>query len=188
MPVLGWRWLLALSSAPCFFLLIFFPLTPESPRYLCARGRTMDATVILERIARMNGGALPPGILIYTPEKLVDNNHGTSETALLIAENNAGIEGDTSPKTSAIVAFQALWSYDLRRSTFLLWFLYLANFFAYYGIILLTSELSNGRRCASVRTYLVQPKSSNLYRDVLLTSLAGIVFIFTHPLLIHHPP
>lgn len=173
MPVLGWRWLLALSSAPCFVLLIFFPLTPESPRYLCSRGRTMDATVILERIARMNKGTLPPGVLIFRPEKHVDNNLGTSETALLIAEDNTGIEEDTSSKSSGIVAFQALWSYDLIRSTFLLWFIYLANYFTYYGVILLTSELSNGkRRCASVRTHLMQPNSGNLYRDVLVTSLA----------------
>lgn len=136
----------------------------------------MDATVILERIARMNKGTLPPGVLIFRPEKHVDNNLGTSETALLIAEDNTGIEEDTSSKSSGIVAFQALWSYDLIRSTFLLWFIYLANYFTYYGVILLTSELSNGkRRCASVRTHLMQPNSGNLYRDVLVTSLAGII-------------
>ncbi|CAN6225751.1 unnamed protein product [Urochloa humidicola] len=173
MPILGWRWLLALSSAPCFVLLIFFPLTPESPRYLCSRGRTMDATVILERIARMNKGTLPPGILIYTQEKLVDNSLGTSETALLIAQDISGTEENTSSRTSGSVASQAFWPYDLIRSTFLLWFLYLANYFAYYGIILLTSELSSGRRrCASARIHLMQPKSTNLYRDVLVTSLA----------------
>ncbi|KAJ1291525.1 hypothetical protein BS78_02G321600 [Paspalum vaginatum] len=173
MPVLGWRWLLALSSAPCIVLLIFFPLTPESPKYLCSRGRTIDATVILERIARVNKGTLPPGILIYTPEKHVDSNHGTSESALLIAEDNAGIEEDKSSMTSDVLTFQALWSYDLIRLTFLLCFIYLANYFAYYGVILLTSKLSNGgRACASSRTHLMQPNSGNLYRDVLVTSLA----------------
>lgn len=136
----------------------------------------MDATVILERIARMNEGTLPPGILIYRPEKHVDNNVGTSETALLIAEDNAVTEEDTSSKSSGIVAFQALWSYDLIRSTFLLWLIYLATYFTYYGVILLISELSNGRRtCASVRTHFVEPNSGNLYRDVLVTSLAGII-------------
>ncbi|WVZ66420.1 hypothetical protein U9M48_015637 [Paspalum notatum var. saurae] len=173
MPVLGWRWLLALSSAPCIVLLVFFPLTPESPRYLCSRGRTMDATVILERIARVNKGTLPPGILIYTPEKNVDSNLGTSESPLLLAEDNTGIEEDRSSMTSDVLTFQALWSYDLMRSTFLLCFMYVANYFAYYGVILLTSELSNGRRaCASSRTHLMKPNSDNLYRDVLVTSLA----------------
>ncbi|CAM0145306.1 unnamed protein product [Urochloa decumbens] len=37
MPILGWRWLLALSSTPCFILLIFSSVVPESPRYLCSR-------------------------------------------------------------------------------------------------------------------------------------------------------
>ncbi|CAL5083594.1 unnamed protein product [Urochloa decumbens] len=84
----------------------------------------------------------------------------------------AGTEENTSSKTSDIVALQALSSYDLIRSTFLLWFLYLANYFAYYGVILLTSELSNGRRRCASGSHLMQPKSSDLYRDVLLTSLA----------------
>ncbi|KAL6656800.1 hypothetical protein ACP70R_004580 [Stipagrostis hirtigluma subsp. patula] len=173
MPRLGWRWLLALSATPCVILLIFFPLTPESPRYLCSRGRTMDATIILERIARMNNKTLPPGILTYNPEKYIETNPSTSETALLIADDHAGIEADTSAKPSGIVTFQALRSKDLIKTSFLLWFVYVANYFAYYGVILLTSELSNGgRQCASVGTHLVQPKDANLYRDVLVTSLA----------------
>lgn len=132
----------------------------------------MDATVILERVARMNKGTLPPGILICTPEKRIDNNL-TSETALLVAEDNAGIEENRSSNTSDVLAFQALWSYDRIRSTFLLSFIYLANNFAYYGVISLTSELSNGRRtCASSKTHLMQPNSGNLYKNVLVTSLA----------------
>ncbi|KAK3125430.1 hypothetical protein QOZ80_7BG0604820 [Eleusine coracana subsp. coracana] len=39
LPILGWRWLLALSSLPCFIVLFFFGLIPESPRYLCSRVR-----------------------------------------------------------------------------------------------------------------------------------------------------
>lgn len=175
MPVLGWRWLLALSSIPCFALLIFFPLTPESPRYLCSRGRTTDATIILEKLARMNNRALPPGILTYTPVKLVDNNLDTSEAPLLTAEDDAGIEEATSSKPSVTVPFQSLWSHDLIKSSILLWFVYVANYFGYYGIILLTSELSKGAtRCESVGSPLMQLKGANIYRDVLVTSLAGM--------------
>ncbi|TVU38325.1 hypothetical protein EJB05_11688 [Eragrostis curvula] len=173
MPVLGWRWLLALSSAPCLILLIFFPLTPESPRYLCSRGRIMDATIILEKIARMNNRALPLGMLTYTQEKRVDNNLDTSETPLLTAEDEAGIEQAKSSKPSGSVQFQALWSSDLIRSSFLLWFVYVANYFGYYGVILLTSELSKGGgRCISAEAPLMQPKGAHIYRDVVVTSLA----------------
>ncbi|BAF21967.1 organic cation/carnitine transporter 7 [Oryza sativa Japonica Group] len=174
MPVLGWRWLLALSSAPCFILFIFFPVTPESPRYLCSVGRTMDARVILEKIARMNNSSLPPGILTYASTRRIDKVLDDSETALLITEDGgSGIDEHTSSKPGGITALRESWSYDLIRSTFLLWFVYLANYFAYYGVILLTSELSNGqRRCASVGINFMQPKDANLYRDVLVTSLA----------------
>ncbi|KAF0905928.1 hypothetical protein E2562_008953 [Oryza meyeriana var. granulata] len=174
MPVLGWRWLLALSSAPCFVLLVFFPLTPESPRYLCSVGRTMDATVILEKIARMNSSSLPPGILTYGPKKKADKRLDNSETALLITEEgNSGIDENSSSKPTGINAPREFWSHDLIRSTFLLWFIYLANYFAYYGIILLTSELSNHQSwCTSVGTNFMQSKDVNLYRDLLVTSLA----------------
>uniref|UniRef100_A0A0E0ALN1 Major facilitator superfamily (MFS) profile domain-containing protein n=1 Tax=Oryza glumipatula TaxID=40148 RepID=A0A0E0ALN1_9ORYZ len=177
MPVLGWRWLHALSSAPCFILFIFFPVTPESPRYLCSVGRTMDARVILEKIARMNNSSLPPGILTYASTRRIDKVLDDSETALLITEDGgSGIDEHTSSKPGGITALRESWSYDLIRSTFLLWFVYLANYFAYYGVILLTSELSNGqRRCASVGINFMQPKDANLYRDVLVTSLAGLV-------------
>lgn len=62
---LTWRWLLALTAIPCFLLLPFFGITPESPRYLCAQNRISDATLVLERIAETNQAALPPGVLVY---------------------------------------------------------------------------------------------------------------------------
>uniref|UniRef100_J3MM86 Uncharacterized protein n=1 Tax=Oryza brachyantha TaxID=4533 RepID=J3MM86_ORYBR len=124
----------------------------------------------------MNNSSLPPGTLTYVPKKRVNKRLNNSETALLIIEEgNSGIDEDTRSKPSGITALGESWSYDLIRSTFLLWFIYLANYFAYYGVILLTSELSNGQsRCTSVRTKFMQPKDANLYKDVLVTSMAGM--------------
>ncbi|CAI9786776.1 unnamed protein product [Fraxinus pennsylvanica] len=64
MPRLGWRWLLALSALPSSLLLLFYFMTPESPRYLCAKGRKGDALAILEKIAQVNGRKLPSGVLV----------------------------------------------------------------------------------------------------------------------------
>lgn len=64
MPKLGWRWLLGVSALPSLALLIFYRMTPESPRYLCMRGRRSDALAILEKIARVNGRNLPSGVLV----------------------------------------------------------------------------------------------------------------------------
>ncbi|TVU38330.1 hypothetical protein EJB05_11693, partial [Eragrostis curvula] len=141
MPILGWRWLLGLSSLPCFILLIFSGLIPESPRYLCSRGRTSDAMLVLERIARMNNRSLPPGILTSDLKRRVDHKIGAS----------------------SIFQF----------------------FFAYYGIVLLVSEVSNGNRsCASVGPHLTQPKDSNLYINVLVTSFAEFPGLLVAALLV----
>ncbi|XP_062190760.1 organic cation/carnitine transporter 7-like [Phragmites australis] len=173
MPILGWRWLLALSSSPCFILLIFSTLVPESPRYLCSRGKISEAMLVLERIARMNNRALPPGILTSDPKGRVDNNLDASVTTVLIMPEDSPRIDDTSSKSNGINAFLALWSRDLIRSTLLLWLVTFASFIAYFGIILLTSELSNGKRtCGSVGPHLMRTKDSSLYINVLVTSFA----------------
>ncbi|TVT99744.1 hypothetical protein EJB05_54869 [Eragrostis curvula] len=176
MPILGWRWLLGLSSLPCFILLIFSGLIPESPRYLCSRGRTSDAMLVLERIARINNRSLPPGILTSDLKRRVDHKIGASVTTLLLMpEDNHRIDDNTSSKSDGINEFRALWSHELIRSTLLLWLVYFSIFFAYYGIVLLVSEVSNGNRsCASVGPHLTQPKDSNLYINVLVTSFADL--------------
>ncbi|CAL5086034.1 unnamed protein product [Urochloa decumbens] len=54
MPILGWRWLLALTSSPYFILLIFSCLMPESPRYLCSREfpGNLLAALLVDRVGR----------------------------------------------------------------------------------------------------------------------------------------
>uniref|UniRef100_K4A218 Major facilitator superfamily (MFS) profile domain-containing protein n=1 Tax=Setaria italica TaxID=4555 RepID=K4A218_SETIT len=150
MPILGWRWLLALTSSPYFVLLIFSCLIPESPRYLCSRGKINEATL------------------------RSDNLDASVTTLLLMPEDGLGTDENISSKShSTNNAFQALWPRDLTVSTLLLWLVKFACFFAYYGIILLTSKVSDGKRiCTSVGTHVVQPKDSSLYINVLVTSFA----------------
>ncbi|TKW35430.1 hypothetical protein SEVIR_2G371700v4 [Setaria viridis] len=161
MPILGWRWLLALSSTPCFILLIFSSVIPESPRYLCSRGKINEAMLVLERIARMNNKALPPGTVTSEPKRIDDNYDPSVTTVLLMTEDR--LDDDTSTKSNSKSIFRAFWSRDLIRSTLLLWLVYFASYFAYYGLVYLISELSSGRS---------QPKDSSLYINVLVTSFA----------------
>nr|TKV91116.1 hypothetical protein SEVIR_9G074150v2 [Setaria viridis] len=99
MPILGWRWLLALSSTPCFILLIFSSVIPESPRYLCSRGKINEAMLVLERIARMNNKALPPGTVTSEPKRIDDNYDPSVTTVLLMTEDR--LDDDTSTKSNS---------------------------------------------------------------------------------------
>ncbi|CAI5500739.1 unnamed protein product [Closterium sp. Naga37s-1] len=61
LPVLGWRWLIVLSSLPLLLPLLLFPLLPESPRFLLVKSRPSDALAVLQHVARLNRRALPAG-------------------------------------------------------------------------------------------------------------------------------
>ncbi|XP_052238699.1 putative transporter SVOPL [Dreissena polymorpha] len=63
-PRLGWRWLLALSSIPCFAIIVLFRYLPMSARYLVGAGRKEEAFRILQSIAKINKTQLPEGELV----------------------------------------------------------------------------------------------------------------------------
>ncbi|XP_063744912.1 synaptic vesicle 2-related protein-like isoform X3 [Eleginops maclovinus] len=76
-----------------------------------------------------------------------------------------------------------------RRTTLLLWFIWFANAFSYYGIVLLTTELFQaGQPCTAIQGAKIEPScsleckylTSGDYKDLLWTTLAefpGILFI-----------
>uniref|UniRef100_A0ACD5X5E9 Uncharacterized protein n=2 Tax=Avena sativa TaxID=4498 RepID=A0ACD5X5E9_AVESA len=174
---LNWRWLLVFTAIPCFLLLPFFGTTPESPRYLCAQNRMSDATLVLERIAMINQAALPPGILTYNHEREVDHSTLACETdhLLPVREKECTDVNAMSSKSGSVAALRSLLSRNLRRSTLLLWFAFYANSFAYYGLVLLTAQLSNANRsCASGLRYVKSEQDTSLYKDTFITSLAEI--------------
>ncbi|XP_058113435.1 organic cation/carnitine transporter 7 isoform X2 [Magnolia sinica] len=176
MPTFGWRWLLALSALPSSILLLFYGIAPESPRYLCMKGRTAAAHHVLDQIARMNKANLPPGMLVSSHNIELDENCIPVEdtTHLLPAER-------PEPTISKNVEFQKggstllfmLFSPKLVKSTLLLWMVFFGNAFAYYGLVLLTSVLSSGSgKCKSNSLDLENHKDDSLYKNVLITSFA----------------
>ncbi|KAK3736284.1 hypothetical protein QZH41_020745 [Actinostola sp. cb2023] len=64
MPTLGWRWLLFFSSLPLIVLLVLLKFIPESPRFLVGSGQNDKALEILQKVAKDNKAALPPGKLV----------------------------------------------------------------------------------------------------------------------------
>ncbi|KAK8995139.1 hypothetical protein V6N11_069587 [Hibiscus sabdariffa] len=89
MPRLNWRWVLGFSSVPSFALLFLYGVAPESPRYLCLKGRTDDALQILQKIASVNRTKLPPGNLVSgrSGDKVEESGPSEDRTPLLPSLN-----------------------------------------------------------------------------------------------------
>lgn len=168
MTRLNWRWLLALSSIPSFALLLLYGLAPESPRYLCAKGKTVEAQRILEKMATINRKSLPPGVLVSDGSTKQNEGSASSQDTLPLFRKLA------RKLKSAFSSFFMLFSPKLIRTTLLLWVLFFANAFSYYGIVLLTSKLSSQEnKCGSTVLHTDKSKDNSLYLDVFITSLAG---------------
>ncbi|XP_065881910.1 organic cation/carnitine transporter 7-like isoform X2 [Euphorbia lathyris] len=167
MPRMSWRWLLGISSLPSFSLLLFYRFVPESPRYLCTKGKTDDAQKILQKIALVNQTKLPNGMLVC------DNIIGSDDPSY--SSCRSPLVSSNKEKVSGLSSFFILFSSKLIRTTFLLWILYFANAFSYYGIVLLTSELSGGKsKCGSAILQSENLHDESLYADVFITSLAEL--------------
>ncbi|XP_068642323.1 organic cation/carnitine transporter 7-like [Aristolochia californica] len=175
MPKLGWRWLLVLSSLPSFMLLLFYNVVPESPRYLCMKKvRTTEAFQILEKVARVNQTKLPPGMLVSDQD--TGNSFPTENTVLLSEEDNEADKVENiEPKVEGFKSVLILLSPKLLKSTLLLWIIFFGSAFSYYGLVLLTSELSRGHKnCSPNAVVLEKKEDANLYRNVFITSLAEL--------------
>ncbi|KAL3825512.1 hypothetical protein ACJIZ3_021541 [Penstemon smallii] len=165
MPRFGWRWLVALSSLPSFIVLLFYGLTPESPRYLCTKGKIDEARIILKQAASLNGTILQIGTL-------VSDQFDDHDTVFTSSENTHFLSRKENTSSSSL---SILFSSRLIRTNLLLWFLYFGNTFSYYGIILLTSELSSGQsKCTTNTLNSEKSQNASLYIDVFVTSLAEL--------------
>ncbi|KAK1417070.1 hypothetical protein QVD17_26192 [Tagetes erecta] len=165
-PTYGWRWLLGVSAIPSLVALMSYGLVPESPRYLCAQGKLSEARRILEKGATLNQKELPVGLLVSDHITTLTNDNESLENAPLLSS--------TKSETRSPSLFMLL-SPKLIKTTLLLWFLYFANTFSYYGIILLTSQLSIGQsECDSPTLHSETINDSSLYVNVFITSLAEL--------------
>lgn len=185
MTKLNWRWLLALSSIPSFALLLFYVVAPESPRYLCTKGRTIEAHRILEKMAAVNGTKLPTGMLVS--DRTVRQNEESTSSQDRHPLSMTMTKKMTRKLKSGFSSFFMLFSSKLIRTTLLLWVLFFASAFSYYGVVLLTSKLSSGEnKCGTRVLHPDKNKDSSLYINVFITSFAGtacLLLIFVYLIL-----
>ncbi|XP_071509288.1 synaptic vesicle 2-related protein-like [Diadema antillarum] len=121
MPTLGWRYLLAFSSAPLLIFLFMMKFLPESTLYQQVSGDMSGAMETLKRISRMNSRPLPPGRLRRKVE--------------------------LKPKGAVRELFRTK---ELAITSILLLILWFCNAFLYYGIVLMSTEIfSSGNSCAA---------------------------------------
>jgi putative MFS transporter len=108
----GWRIVQVISALPIVMLLWWRRSLPESPRWLIERGRLAQARAEVERIEAeltRTGRALPPVAEVELPA------------------------GGARRGGSFLDNLAALWSRPVRRTTVMLWILWLAITFSYYG-------------------------------------------------------
>lgn len=186
---------------PLAILLLFYSVVPESPRYLASKGETEKAFKILQQMAKVNCKPLPKGRLVQAQPLLGDPDsintsasavnvemsdfaltRAVDETRLLDRTGNNG-NLDVAKKTTTssleqvLSNFRSLLSPPLLSSTLLLWSVFFANAFTYYGLVLLTSQLSGGgtdcRPEEAANTISAASDSGQLYRNVFISSIGG---------------
>ncbi|XP_011093914.1 organic cation/carnitine transporter 7 isoform X2 [Sesamum indicum] len=171
MPRLGWRWLLALSSVPCLAAFILYFFTVESPRYLYLKGRTSDAQNVLKKMASINSTELPSGILVSDKMSELDEELTTSENTELLST----MGNKSTSSNSGFSSLFTLLSSTLIKTTLLMWVIYFANSFLYYGVVLMTSEFSSRQsKCGAIVIHSNQLTDSSLYQNVFITSFAEL--------------
>jgi len=181
LAALGWRWFLFISAIPLFLLTGLYSWVPESPYWLFSKGRVKDAESVLLTAARYNSVNLKGLQLHFTPHadnhvgendevNSNDNNSGEYEEANLWQRMKYGIVQGTKQVRSSI---SHIVSGHLKGTTKILWFVWFANATLYYGLVLLTTNISKlseegGHECQNGQVVF----NSHEYFAVFITALS----------------
>lgn len=175
-PVLGWRYLVFISTIPISFLAFYYWAVPTSPRFLMFKGETEEANKVLQLGAKLNCRKYPEGELVERIEDVVQT--------LNVNEQNNSIQPSPQQIDKKRGLLDAFGKKYLLTTIFLsiIWF---TSAFLYYGVILITSDIftydhhcgSNSTNNASVTPIVnkfCNPLTSGDYLEYIITSSAEI--------------
>ncbi|MFN2519644.1 MAG: MFS transporter [Candidatus Limnocylindria bacterium] len=122
-PQFGWRAAFLIGALPALYAVYLRRALPESPRYLAAKGRTVEADAIVRRVERERGGPLISIARVPRP---------------------------SSPVIPAKIA--QLFSAPYARRTIMLWTLWFGVVLTYYGIFIYLPTFLAARGLSEVRS------------------------------------
>jgi putative MFS transporter len=123
-----WRAAFAIGALPALYVFVLRRALPESPRYLAASGRVAEAEAVLRQVERSAGvDPGPPGVLPVDPPA------------------PARPERPPAPRE--------LFAPALRRRTAMLWVLWFAMAYSYYGIFIWLPALLVGQGFPEVQSF-----------------------------------
>jgi MFS transporter, putative metabolite:H+ symporter len=151
-PRFGWQAAFLIGALPALYVFILRRALPESPRFLLSQGREAEATAIIDRAVLESGGNLEAESPATSPEP-----------------------GRNSPAQAARkIGLKDLFGSLYRRRTVMLWLLWFAMVFSYYGIFTWLPSLLRGKGFSLEEAFLLN----------LLISLAQIPGYFTAAFLV----
>ncbi|MDI6023335.1 MFS transporter [Leucobacter sp. UT-8R-CII-1-4] len=148
----GWRWAFAIGAVPAIYALIVRWGLPESPRWLASRGRSAEASQIVEDFSKAKPvrffsrtvatvdtssertAQVTASSVAASPDPTADS---TASIATASAAAPATTDSEKMPAaplaTSAGKRLAALWSPEFRLRTASIWLVWFCVNFAYYG-------------------------------------------------------
>ena len=175
-PVLGWRYLVFISTLPIGILVLYYWVVPTSPRFLMFKGKKEEAKKVLQLGAKLNCRKYPEGELV---EKLED----AVQTVNVNEPNDS-----TQPSQRQIDKKKGLLEAFGKKyiiTTLFLSIIWFTSAFLYYGVILITSDIftydhhcdsdsTSNASVAPIADNFCNPLTSSDYLEYIITSSAEI--------------
>jgi putative MFS transporter len=133
-----WRVAFFVGALPAFYVFVLRRALPESPRYLAARGRTAEAEAVLRAVEAASGVAPGAGAPVA-----IGTAAGPPPAT---ADRAAGAPGRPA-------RFADLFAPAVRRRTAMLWILWFAMAYSYYGIFIWLPALLVGQGFPEVQSF-----------------------------------